>query len=175
MPIYALNEHVPQLPANNRYWIAPSADVMGKVRLEEDASIWFSAVLRGDNELIHIGARSNVQDGAVIHTDIGYPATIGADCTIGHKAIIHGAIIGEGTLIGMGAVVLNGVKIGKNCLVGAGALITEGKEFPDGSLIVGSPAQLKRSLDDEWIKKLYASAASYAQNARRFAEELKAL
>jgi carbonic anhydrase/acetyltransferase-like protein (isoleucine patch superfamily) len=143
--------------------------------LDEDASVWFGAVLRGDNELIHIGARANVQDGCVLHTDIGLPLDIGANCTIGHRVILHGCTIGEETLIGMGSTILNGAKIGRNCLVGANALVTEGKEFPDGSMIVGSPARVIRTLDEAAFERLRASAEIYVQNARRFARGLTAI
>ncbi|MCJ8506792.1 gamma carbonic anhydrase family protein [Rhizobium lemnae] len=173
MPIYALGEFEPKLPASDRYWIAPGAHVMGKVDLAEDVGIWFGAVLRGDNEWITIGARTNIQENTVIHTDWGSPTTIGEDCTIGHSAIIHGCIIGNNSLIGMGATILNGAKIGNNCLVGANALVTEGKEFPDNSLIVGSPAKAIRTLDEASAAKLKASALNYAENWKRFASELK--
>jgi carbonic anhydrase/acetyltransferase-like protein (isoleucine patch superfamily) len=175
MPLYALDEFSPALPPDQRYWIAPNAQVIGKVRLERDASVWFGVVLRGDNEEILIGARSNVQDGSLLHTDPGFPLTIGPDCTIGHHAILHGCTIGENSLIGMGATLLNGARIGRNSLVGANALVTEGKEFPDNSLIVGSPAKLVRSLDDAAIAKLRESAAHYVANWQRYAKGLVAL
>ena len=159
MPLYALDGISPVLPGDHRFWIAPDAQIIGKVRLETDVSIWFGAVLRGDNEEIFVGARSNVQDGSLLHTDMGYPLTIGPDCTIGHHAILHGCTIGENSLIGMGATLLNGAKIGRNCLVGANALLTEGKEFPDDSLIIGSPARLVRTLD--------AASAGAATRERR--------
>jgi carbonic anhydrase/acetyltransferase-like protein (isoleucine patch superfamily) len=147
--------------------------VIGDVALEEDSSVWFGAILRGDNERIAIGARSNVQDGAVLHTDLGFPLEVAEDCTIGHKAILHGCAIGAGSLIGMGAVVLNGARIGRGCLVGAGALVTEGKEFPDRTLIVGAPARAKRELDEETVAGLVRAAAGYVENGRRFAAGLK--
>jgi carbonic anhydrase/acetyltransferase-like protein (isoleucine patch superfamily) len=175
MPLYALDGTAPILPADQRYWIAPNAQVIGKVRLEQDASVWFGVVLRGDNEEILIGARSNVQDGSLLHTDMGFPLTIGADCTIGHQVTLHGATIGENSLIGMGSTLLNGVKIGRNSLVGAHALVTEGKEFPDNSLIVGAPAKVVRSLDEATIAKLHESAAHYVANWRRYAKGLVAL
>jgi carbonic anhydrase/acetyltransferase-like protein (isoleucine patch superfamily) len=175
MPLYALDGKSPILPAHGRYWVAPDAQVIGNVQLDEDASVWFGAVLRGDNELIHVGARANVQDGCVLHTDIGLPLSIGANCTIGHRVILHGCTIGEETLIGMGATILNGAKIGRNCLVGANALVTEGKEFPDGSMIVGSPARVIRTLDEAAFERLRASAEIYVQNARRFARGLTAI
>jgi carbonic anhydrase/acetyltransferase-like protein (isoleucine patch superfamily) len=175
MPVYALGPLEPELPAEGHFWIAPDAHVIGKVRLHEDVGIWFGAVLRGDNELIEIGARSNIQEGAMLHTDMGFPLTVGADCTIGHHAILHGCVIGENSLIGMGATILNGVKIGKNCLVGANALVTEGKQFPDNSLIVGSPARAIRALDEEAARKLTLSALGYVRNWKRFAGELTRL
>ncbi len=168
MALYALDQVSPELPASGRYWIAPDAHVIGHVRLGEDVGIWFGAVLRGDNDLIDIGARSNIQDGALLHTDVGVPLTLGADVTIGHHAILHGCSIGEGSLIGMGATVLNGAVIGKGCLVGANALVTEGKVFPDYSLIVGSPAVVKRTLDPAAVANLRASAAGYVRNWQRF-------
>ncbi len=172
MPIYSLFDRRPRLPPAGRYWIAPNASVIGDVVLGEDCGIWFGATLRGDNETITIGARSNIQEGSTLHTDMGFPLEIGEDCTIGHNAILHGCAIGDGSLIGMGAIVLNGAKIGRSCLVGAGALVTEGKLFPDGSLIVGSPAKVMRELDDAAIAGLRKSAASYVANWRRFAARL---
>ena len=156
-----------------RYFIAPDAHVIGRVTLGEDVGIWFGAVLRGDNEPIVIGARSNVQEGSVFHTDPGHPVTVGEGCTIGHHAIIHGCTIGNNSLIGMGAVVLNGARIGNNCLVGAGALVTEGKEFPDNSLIVGSPARVVREIDDTVVARLGLSAEVYVSKYRRFLQGLE--
>lgn len=173
MPLYMLDDIAPTLPPEGRFWIAPDAHVIGRVVLGEDVGIWFGAVLRGDNEPIVVGARSNIQEGVVVHTDPGKPVTIGEGCTIGHRAIIHGCTIGDNSLIGMGAIVLNGAKIGKNCLVGAGALVTEGKEFPDNSLIVGAPARAVRELDDKTREELGKSADTYIANARRFAAGLK--
>lgn len=172
MPLYALDGVSPQLPGNGLYWIAPDAQIIGKVQLEADVSIWFGAVLRGDNEEIFVGAKSNVQDGSLLHTDMGFPLTIGPDCTIGHHAILHGCSIGENTLIGMGATLMNGVRVGRNCIIGANALLTEGKEFPDNSLIVGSPAKLVRVLETASADMLRDSAAHYAANGRRFAKGL---
>ena len=172
MPIYALDGISPEFPPSGRYWVAPDAALIGRVRLEDEASVWFRAVLRGDNELVHVGARSNVQDGAMLHTDMGFPLTIGADCTIGHHAILHGCTIGDGSLIGMGATLLNGVVIGRGCLVGANALITEGKTFPDFSLIVGAPARAVRALDPEAAARLAKSAAGYVANWKRYAAGL---
>ena len=162
MPIYALGDFLPSLPAPDRYWVAPDANVIGKVILHEDAGIWFGATLRGDNEPITVGARSNIQEGVTVHTDPAFPVSIGSDCTIG-----------DNSLVGMGATILNGAKIGRNCLVGANALVTEGKEFPDNSLIVGSPAKAIRVLDDEAAAKLTASAARYVANWKRFSRDLK--
>lgn len=175
MPLYALDGVAPQLPPENRFWIAPDAQVIGRVRLGTDASIWFGVVARGDNEEIFVGAGSNVQDGAVLHSDPGFALTIGAGCTIGHRAILHGCTIGENSLIGMGATLLNGARIGRNCLVGANALVTEGKEFPDHSLIVGSPAKVLRTLDEAAVLGLRESAEHYVANWRRFAKGLVAL
>jgi carbonic anhydrase/acetyltransferase-like protein (isoleucine patch superfamily) len=173
MTIYALDGIAPDLPADGRYWIAPSADVMGKVKLERDANIWFGAVLRGDNELILVGEGSNVQDGCVLHTDMGFPLVIGKGCTIGHQAMLHGCTIGDNTLIGMGATVLNGAKIGRNCLIGAHALIPEGKEIPDNSLVMGAPGRVVKQVSDEDAARLAKSAESYVLNSRRFAKGLK--
>jgi len=175
MPVYALDGVSPILPTDGRVWIAPDAQVIGKVRLETGVSIWFGAVLRGDIEEILVGARSNVQDGSLLHTDMGFPLTIGRDCTIGHHAILHGCTIGENSLVGMGATLLNGARIGRNCFVGANALVTEGKEFPDDSLIIGSPARLVRTLDEASARDLRDSAAHYAANGRRFAKGLVAI
>lgn len=156
-------------------WVAPDANVIGRVVLEAGASVWFGATLRGDNEEIRVGAGSNVQENCVLHTDMGFPLVIGADCTIGHKAMLHGCVIGEGSLIGMGATILNGAKIGKGCLIGACALITEGKEIPDGSLVMGSPGKVVRVLDEEARARLLRSAAGYRANAARFRAGLRAV
>lgn len=171
MPIYALGEHAPHLPAGNRVWAAPDAQIVGNVRLARDTSVWFGAVLRGDNEIIEIGERSNVQDGAILHTDPGFPLLVGEDCTVGHRAILHGCVIRDGCLIGMGAIVMNGAEIGEASLIGAGALITEGKIFPPRSLVLGAPAKLVRSLTDEEVDRLKGSAARYVANARRYRSE----
>ncbi len=171
--LYALDAFAPEVPADGNFWIAPGARVIGKVRLAAEVSIWFNAVLRGDTELIQIGQGSNVQDNAVAHTDPGQPLVVGAGCTIGHQAIIHGCTIGDGSLVGMGATVLNGAKIGKNCLVGANALVTEGKEFPDGWLIMGSPAKAVRELDEDALARLRLSALHYQERMRRFRTGLK--
>jgi len=173
MTLYTLADRRPLLPTSGRYWIAPNASVIGDVALGDDCSVWFGATLRGDNERITLGARSNIQDGATLHTDLGFPLDLGEDCTVGHNAILHGCTIGAGSLIGMGAIVLNGARIGRNCLVGAGALVTEGKVFPNGSLIVGAPAQAKRILDEAAVAGLARAAAGYVDNGRRFAAGLK--
>lgn len=173
MPVYRLGSRVPNLPSPDRHWIAPDANVIGSVTLGEDVGIWFGATLRGDNEPMIVGRGTNIQEGAMVHSDPGFSATIGEDCTIGHHAIIHGCTIGDNSLIGMGATILNGAKIGKNCLVGANALVTEGKEFPDNSLIVGSPARVVRTLDEKAADGIRKSAEKYVANWKRFAEELK--
>lgn len=173
MPLYSIDDTAPELPAAGRYWIAPEAVLIGRVRLREGASVWFNAVLRGDNEWIEVGEGSNVQDGCVLHTDPGFPLTIGASCTIGHSVVLHGCTIGDNSLVGMNAVVLNGAKIGRNSIVGANALVTEGKEFPDNSLIVGSPAKAVRTLDDKTIAFLRGAAKVYAERWPRYAKGLK--
>ncbi len=174
MPLYALEGINPQLP-DGPCFIAPNASVIGRVILGEDVGIWFGAVLRGDNEPMTIGARTNIQDNAVCHSDAGFPLTVGEGCTIGHRAMLHGCTIGDNTLVGMGATILNGAKIGRNCLIGACALITEGKEIPDNSLVVGAPGKVIRELDADGIERLRRSAAGYVANARRFAAGLDTL
>jgi carbonic anhydrase/acetyltransferase-like protein (isoleucine patch superfamily) len=154
-------------------WIAPDANLIGRVQIGPEASVWFGAHLRGDNEAIVVGAGSNVQEGCVLHTDMGFPLTIGANCTIGHKAMLHGCTIGEGSLIGMSATILNGARIGRGCLIGAGALVTEGKDIPDGALVMGSPGRVVRLLDTAGQARLLASAAGYQANARRFRAGLR--
>ena len=171
MPVYALKDVTPDVAED--VWIAPGAHVIGRVRLEPGVGIWFGATLRGDNELISVGAGTNIQENCVLHTDMGFPLTIHAGCTIGHKAMLHGCTIGRNSLIGMGATVLNGAVIGENCLIGAGALVTEGKVIPDGSLVVGAPGKVVRQLDDGAINALRASALHYTENAARFARDLK--
>jgi len=171
MAIYQLGEHVPTIDASA--FVADSATVIGKVTLDANSSVWFGATLRGDNERITIGPGSNVQEGTVMHTDIGHPLTIGANVTIGHQAMLHGCVVGDGALIGIQAVILNGAKIGKGCLVGAGALVTEGKEFPDNMLIIGSPAKAVRELSADDVARLQASADSYVQRAQLFKTQLK--
>ena len=171
MAIYELDGVAPQLA--DSAWVADSAQVMGNVRLEGDASVWFGAVVRGDCESIAIGAGSNVQDASVLHADFGQPLVIGRHVTIGHQVMLHGCTIGDESLIGIGAVVLNGARIGRNCLVGAGALVTEGKEFPDGSMILGSPAKVVRQLTPEQMAAIRQSAQHYIDNARRFRATLR--
>lgn len=175
MTLYALDGISPSLPDDGSAWIAPGAHVMGKVILAEDVGIWFNAVLRGDTEAITVGRGTNIQESCVLHTDLGYPLTIGADCTIGHKAMLHGCTIGNGSLIGMGATVLNGAVIGEGCLIGANALITEGKVIPPGSLVMGAPGKVVRDLDDAARQGLLASAAHYRSNAQRFRKGLTPL
>lgn len=171
MAIYKLDGESPRIA--DTAWVADSAQVIGRVELGEDASVWFGAVLRGDNEWITIGRGSNIQDGSVLHTDMGSPLSIGADVTVGHQVMLHGCTIGDGSLIGIQAVVLNGARIGRNCLVGAGALVTEGKEFPDGSLIMGSPAKAVRQLTSEQVERLALGARHYVENARRYRDGLE--
>ncbi len=168
MPLYSLDGVAPRLPALGRYFVAPGAHLIGRVHLEEDANVWFNCVLRGDNEWITIGARTNIQDNSVLHTDMGFPLTIGPDCTIGHNVVLHGCVIGDGSLIGMGATILNDARIGRNCLVGANALVTEGKEFPDNALIVGAPAKVIRTLGDDARARHLESAKHYVENGRRY-------
>jgi len=173
MAIYELDGQAPEFPETGRYFVADSATVIGKVRLKTDASIWYGAVLRGDNEWIELGERSQIQDNATLHTDPGYPMTIGSNCVIGHNVIMHGCTVGDNSLIGMGAIMLNGVKIGKNSLVGAGALVTEGKVFPDNSLIVGSPARAIRTVDDRITQMIREGADIYVRRWQRYAKGLK--
>ena len=166
MAIYEFDGVAPQIAGSA--WVADSAQVMGNVVLGEDTSVWFGTVIRGDTDCITIGAGSNIQDASVLHADFGQPLVVGARVTVGHQVMLHGCTIGDESLIGIGAIVLNGAKIGRNCLVGAGALVTEGKEFPDGSLIVGSPAKAVRVLTPEQIEGLRQRAQRYIDNARRF-------
>ena len=173
MAIFELDGAAPDLPADGRYWIADSAVVIGRVRLKSDASVWFNAVLRGDNEWIELGERSQIQDNAMLHTDPGFPLTIGENCVIGHNVVLHGCRIAANSLIGMGAVVLNGAKIGRNCLVGAGAVVTEGKEFADNSLIVGSPARVVRALDEKAARAIADGADIYVRRWQQYAKGLK--
>ena len=170
MSLFALGEHAPVVAEDA--WIAPGCFLIGRVRLGAKSSVWFGTTIRGDNELIDIGEGSNVQENTVMHTDMGYPLTIGAGCTIGHKAMLHGCSVGDNSLIGMGATVLNGAVIGRNCLIGAGALITEGKVIPDGSLVMGMPGKVVKELDEAAIQSLRQSALHYQQNAEMFSAQL---
>jgi carbonic anhydrase/acetyltransferase-like protein (isoleucine patch superfamily) len=171
MAIYQLDEHIPDVA--DTAFVADSAEVIGRVTLGEDVSVWFNAVLRGDTETLSVGAGSNIQDGSVLHADTGFPLVIGERVTVGHQVMLHGCTVGDESLIGIGAVVLNGARIGRHCIVGAGALVTEGKAFPDGSLIVGAPAKAVRELTEAQIAGLKASAAHYVNNGRRYGAGLK--
>jgi carbonic anhydrase/acetyltransferase-like protein (isoleucine patch superfamily) len=173
MPIYALDDATPDLPPEGDYWIAPNAVVIGKVRLLRGASIWWGCVLRGDNDWITIGENSNIQDLSVIHVDPGQPVTVGANCTVGHRVILHSTTVEDGSLIGMGSTLLNRSRIGKNCLVGANALVTEGKQFEDGSMILGAPARVARKLNETELGGLKMSAAGYVHNRQRFAQKAR--
>jgi carbonic anhydrase/acetyltransferase-like protein (isoleucine patch superfamily) len=173
MPIYELDGQAPEFPDEGQYWVADTAVLVGRVRLKAEASVWFGAVLRGDNEWIELGERSQIQDNATLHTDPGFPLTIGSNCVIGHKVMLHGCIIGDNSLIGMGAILLNGAKIGKNSLVGAGSLITEGKTFPDNSLIVGAPARAIRTVDEKVLAMIRGGADIYVRRWKEYAKKLK--
>ncbi|MCC5960583.1 MAG: gamma carbonic anhydrase family protein [Rhodobacteraceae bacterium] len=173
--LYELDGQRPDVPEDGDFWVAPGAHVIGNVVLGQGVSIWFGCTLRGDNEPIVLGAGTNVQENCILHTDMGYPLSIGAQCTIGHKAILHGCTIGDGSLIGMGATVLNGAVIGKGCLIGAGALVTEGKEIPDASLVMGAPGRVVRQLDEAARARLVQSAAGYRANMARFRAGLRAI
>ncbi len=173
MAIFELDGEGPDLPADGRYWIADSASVIGRVRIRTDASVWFGSVLRGDNEWIELGSRSQIQDNATLHTDPGFPLVIGDDCVIGHNVVLHGCVIGLNSLVGMGAIVLNGARIGRNCLLGAGALVTEGKEFPDNSLIVGAPARAVRTLDEAAAQAILRGADIYVRRWQQYAKGLR--
>ncbi|RMF33443.1 MAG: gamma carbonic anhydrase family protein [Alphaproteobacteria bacterium] len=170
--LFALEGVAPTLPGDGDFWIAPGAQVMGRVVLMSGASIWFNAVLRGDNEPIVIGEGSNIQDGSILHTDPGCPLSVGRNCTVGHRAILHGCVIGDGALIGMGATVMNRAVIGRGALIGAGAMVTEGKEIPEGALVLGAPGKVVRMLADEEREALEESAVRYRDNMRRFREGL---
>jgi carbonic anhydrase/acetyltransferase-like protein (isoleucine patch superfamily) len=175
MTAYRLGDRVPSLPPDGEYWIAPTATVVGRVILKKNASIWFGAVLRGDNDPIVIGENSNIQDNAVLHTDVGQPLTIGDNVTVGHMVMMHGCTVGDGSLIGIGSIVLNGARIGKCCLIGAGALVTEGKEIPDYSVVMGSPGKVVRALTPEQAAGVAAGTMHYVENWKRFRADLKAL
>lgn len=171
MAIYQLGDISPEIDASA--YITDSAKIIGKVKIDANASVWFGTVIRGDNELIHIGENSNLQESCTLHTDLGFPLSVGKNVTVGHQAMLHGCDIGDGSLIGIQAVILNGAKIGRNCLVGAGALVTEGKEFPDNSLIVGSPAKVIRTLNDEAIAQMQANTQNYVHRAQEYKTQLK--
>ena len=171
MPLYEIDGLKPIVPEGS--WVAPSADLIGDARLGDGVGIWFGAVIRADNTPIIVGDRTNIQEGAMLHSDPGIPLTIGSDCTVGHHAILHGCTLGDRVLVGMGAVVLNHAVIGDDCLIGAGALVTEGKTFPPGSLIIGSPAKAVRELSPDVIAALKQSAAGYADRQQRFAQKLR--
>jgi len=173
MPIYELDGEKPEFPADGKYWIAETAVLIGRVRLKSHASVWFGAVLRGDNEWIELGERSQIQDNATLHTDPGFPMVIGENCVIGHNVMLHGCMIGANSLIGMSATLLNGAKIGNNSLVGAGALVTEGKAFPDNSLIVGSPARVVRTFDDKSAAAITAASAWYVKRWQQYQKGLR--
>jgi carbonic anhydrase/acetyltransferase-like protein (isoleucine patch superfamily) len=173
MPIYEIDGIKPEFPGDGQYWVADNATLIGRVRLKREASVWFGAVLRGDNEWIEVGERSQIQDNCALHTDPTFPLTIGANCVIGHLVMLHGCTVGDNCLVGMNAVMLNGSKIGNNCLVGAGAVVTEGKSFPDNSLIVGAPARVVRTLDDKTKAFILEGADVYVERWKKYARELK--
>jgi carbonic anhydrase/acetyltransferase-like protein (isoleucine patch superfamily) len=175
MPLYSLDDVSPHVPPEGQWWLAPDAHVVGRCHIARDVGIWFGAVIRGDNDPIRVGARTNIQEHAMLHTDLGFPLSIGEDCTIGHRAILHGCTIGNGVLIGMGATILNGAVIPDGCLVGANALVTEGKVFEPNTLIVGAPAKAIRTLDEAALQRLKQSADSYVQNWKRFSAVMKRL
>jgi carbonic anhydrase/acetyltransferase-like protein (isoleucine patch superfamily) len=172
MPIFSLDGVEPEFPSGGEFWIAPTAVLIGRVRLKREASVWFGAVLRGDDDLIEVGERSNIQDGCVLHADPGYPLKVGDDCTVGHLAMVHGCTIGSNSLIGMCATILNGARIGRNCLVGAYALIPEGKEIPDNSLVMGAPGKVVRQIDEAGARNLTQGAAVYVARWRRYVRGL---
>ncbi len=171
MTIYALGDDTPQIHEDT--WVAPDANLVGKVVMEAGSSVWFGVTIRADHEEIRVGEGSNVQENCVMHIDAGYPLTIGRDCTIGHKVMLHGCTIGDNTLIGMGAIILNGAKIGKNCLIGAGALVTENKEIPDNSLVMGAPGKVIRQIDEAQAQRIRMSAEYYRENMRKFRETMR--
>ncbi len=173
MPLYELDGHKVVTPGSGRYWIAPTATLIGRVEVGEDVSVWFGAVIRGDNELIRIGARTSIQEHCVLHTDLGFPMTLAEDCTIGHLAMLHGCTIGKGALIGIGAIVLNGAKIGAGSVVGAGALVPENKEIPPDVVVMGSPAKVVRAITDVDRQRIQEGVDFYVDNQRRFAERMK--
>jgi carbonic anhydrase/acetyltransferase-like protein (isoleucine patch superfamily) len=168
MPIFSIDGIKPEFPEDNAYWVAPTAVLIGRVRMKRDSSVWFGAVLRADDDVIEIGERSNVQDGAVLHVDPGYPMTIGDGCTIAHQTMLHGCTIGSNSLVGMCATILNGARIGRNCLIGANSLIAEGKEIPDNSLVMGSPGKVVRQIDEAGARELTQFCAHYVNRWRRY-------
>ena len=172
MAVYNLGNVKPELPNDDEYWIAPTAAVMGRVILKKNASVWWNATVRGDNDPILVGENSNIQDGSVLHTDTGSPLTIGANVTVGHMVMLHGCTIGDNSLVGIGSIVLNGAKVGKNCLIGAGCLITEGKEIPDNSLVMGAPGKVVREISPEQARMLAGGALHYVENWKRYRREL---
>ncbi|HEX3709115.1 MAG TPA: gamma carbonic anhydrase family protein [Pseudolabrys sp.] len=173
MPIYELDGIKPEFPGDGQYYVADTAVLIGRVRLKREASVWFGALLRGDNEWIELGERSQIQDNCTLHTDLGFPLVVGDNCVIGHNVILHGCIVGDDSLIGMGAIMLNGSKVGRNCLVAAGAVVTEGKTFPDNSLVVGAPARVIRTLDAKAAEMIREGADTYVQRWRHYAGSLK--
>jgi len=175
MPLYALDDWRPELPADGEYWIAPNASLIGRVRLAKGASVWFGSVLRGDNDWIEVGENTNIQDLCVLHTDPGIPLTLGANVSVGHGAVVHGATVGDNCIVGMGATLLNRARIGKNSVVGANALVPEGKEFPDNSLIVGVPGKVVRTIGEQDVPMLLLNAAIYRDRWQRYRKELKQL
>ena len=173
MPIYEIDGQAPEFPGAGQYYVADTAVLIGRVRLKREASVWFGAVLRGDNEWIELGERSQIQDNSTLHTDPGFPMVIGSNCVIGHNVIMHGCTVGDNSLIGMGAIMLNGSKVGQNCLVGAGALITEGKTFPDNSVIMGAPARVIRPADEKTAKMIAGGADIYVKRWQHYQKKLK--
>jgi carbonic anhydrase/acetyltransferase-like protein (isoleucine patch superfamily) len=173
MALYELEGHRVAVPASGRFWVAENATVIGRVRIEEDASIWFNSVVRGDNEPIVIGARANVQDGCVLHTDPGFPVSVGAEATIGHMAMLHGCSIGRGALIGIGAIVLNGASVGEDCLIGSGALIPEGKQIPAGSVVLGSPGKIIRRVSEQDLERMRWGVETYVERWQAYARGLR--
>lgn len=173
MAIYELDGAKPELPASGNYWVAESAEVMGRVVLKENASVWYGCVLRGDNDPIIVGENSNIQDLSVLHTDIGFPITIGANVTVGHRVILHACTIGDDTLIGMGSTILNRAKIGRNCIIGANSLISEGKEIPDNSLVMGAPGKVVKEVSPQQVQMIRLSALHYVENWQKHQAKLK--
>ena len=175
MTVYSLDGKTPSLPSEGDYWIAPNAAVMGNVILKKNASIWFNVTVRGDNDPIEIGENTNIQDGSVLHTDVGMPLIIGKNVTVGHMVMLHGCTIGDNSLIGIGSIILNGAKIGRNCLIGANSLITEGKEIPDNSMVMGAPGKVVREVSEGQIQMLTGSALHYVENWKRYQKGLTAV